>query len=50
MKPPPEQEMTQASVLFEVQDGYALVTLNRPDKLNSFNPRCTSACATRSRR
>jgi 2-(1,2-epoxy-1,2-dihydrophenyl)acetyl-CoA isomerase len=34
----PEQEMTQASVLFEVQDGYALVTLNRPDKLNSFNP------------
>ena len=30
--------MTQASVLFDVQDGYALVTLNRPDKLNSFNP------------
>jgi 2-(1,2-epoxy-1,2-dihydrophenyl)acetyl-CoA isomerase len=30
--------MTQPSVLFEVQDGYALVTLNRPDKLNSLNP------------
>lgn len=28
--------MTQPSVLFEVRDGYALVTLNRPDKLNSF--------------
>jgi 1,4-dihydroxy-2-naphthoyl-CoA synthase len=32
----PERAMTQPSVLFEVQDGYALVTLNRPDKLNSF--------------
>ncbi len=28
--------MTQPSVLFEVRDGYALVTLNRPDRLNSF--------------
>jgi 2-(1,2-epoxy-1,2-dihydrophenyl)acetyl-CoA isomerase len=27
-----------SSVLFEVQDGYAVVTLNRPDRLNSFNP------------
>jgi 2-(1,2-epoxy-1,2-dihydrophenyl)acetyl-CoA isomerase len=34
----PERKMTQPSVLFEVQDGYALVTLNRPDKLNSLNP------------
>ena len=30
--------MTQPSILFEVQDGYAVVTLNRPDRLNSFNP------------
>jgi len=27
-----------SSVLFEAQDGYAVVTLNRPDRLNSFNP------------
>ena len=26
-----------SSVLFEAQDGYAVVTLNRPDRLNSFN-------------
>jgi len=25
-------------VLFEALDGYAVVTLNRPDRLNSFNP------------
>jgi 2-(1,2-epoxy-1,2-dihydrophenyl)acetyl-CoA isomerase len=30
--------MSEPSVLFEVQEGYALVTLNRPDRLNSFNP------------
>ena len=30
--------MSQPSVLFEVQQGYARVTLNRPEKLNSFNP------------
>jgi 2-(1,2-epoxy-1,2-dihydrophenyl)acetyl-CoA isomerase len=30
--------MTTTSVLFEVQDGYATITLNRPDRLNSFNP------------
>jgi 2-(1,2-epoxy-1,2-dihydrophenyl)acetyl-CoA isomerase len=29
--------MTEPSVLFEVRDGCAHVTLNRPDKLNSFN-------------
>jgi 2-(1,2-epoxy-1,2-dihydrophenyl)acetyl-CoA isomerase len=27
-----------SSVLFEAQHGYAVVTLNRPDRLNSFNP------------
>jgi len=27
-----------SSVLLEAQDGYAVVTLNRPDRLNSFNP------------
>jgi 2-(1,2-epoxy-1,2-dihydrophenyl)acetyl-CoA isomerase len=27
-----------SSILFEAQDGYAVVTLNRPDRLNSFNP------------
>jgi 2-(1,2-epoxy-1,2-dihydrophenyl)acetyl-CoA isomerase len=30
--------MSDSSILFEVQDGYAVVTLNRPDRLNSFNP------------
>lgn len=30
--------MSDPSLLFEVQDGYAVVTLNRPDRLNSFNP------------
>jgi 2-(1,2-epoxy-1,2-dihydrophenyl)acetyl-CoA isomerase len=30
--------MSQPSVLFEARQGYALVTLNRPDRLNSFNP------------
>jgi 2-(1,2-epoxy-1,2-dihydrophenyl)acetyl-CoA isomerase len=30
--------MNPPSVLFEVRQGYALVTLNRPDRLNSFNP------------
>ena len=29
--------MTEPSILFEAQDGYAVVTLNRPDRLNSFN-------------
>jgi len=29
--------MTQPPILFEAQDGYAVVTLNRPDRLNSFN-------------
>jgi 2-(1,2-epoxy-1,2-dihydrophenyl)acetyl-CoA isomerase len=30
--------MSQPSVLFEARQGYALITLNRPEKLNSFNP------------
>ena len=30
--------MSEASVLLSAQDGYAVVTLNRPDRLNSFNP------------
>jgi 2-(1,2-epoxy-1,2-dihydrophenyl)acetyl-CoA isomerase len=30
--------MSDSSILFEVRDGYAVVTLNRPDRLNSFNP------------
>jgi len=29
--------MSQPSILVEVQDGYAAVTLNRPERLNSFN-------------
>jgi 2-(1,2-epoxy-1,2-dihydrophenyl)acetyl-CoA isomerase len=29
--------MSQPSILFEVQEGCAVVTLNRPDRLNSFN-------------
>ena len=30
--------MTEPSILFDAQDGYAVITLNRPDRLNSFNP------------
>lgn len=30
--------MTAPSILLEVHDGCAFVTLNRPDRLNSFNP------------
>jgi len=30
--------MNSPSILFEVQDGYAAITLNRPDRLNCFNP------------
>jgi 2-(1,2-epoxy-1,2-dihydrophenyl)acetyl-CoA isomerase len=30
--------MTSSSVLFDIQDGYGAITLNRPDRLNSFNP------------
>ncbi len=30
--------MSAPSILFEVRDGCAVATLNRPDRLNSFNP------------
>jgi len=30
--------MSEPSILLEYADGYAVVTLNRPDRLNSFNP------------
>jgi 2-(1,2-epoxy-1,2-dihydrophenyl)acetyl-CoA isomerase len=30
--------MSDPSILFEIREGYAQVTLNRPDRLNSFNP------------
>ena len=30
--------MSEPSILFEVLQGYARITLNRPEKLNSFNP------------
>jgi len=30
--------MSESSIHFEIAEGYALVTLNRPDRLNSFNP------------
>ncbi len=30
--------MSEPSIRLEITDGYAVVTLNRPDRLNSFNP------------
>lgn len=30
--------MSEPSVRFEIADGCALITLNRPERLNSFNP------------
>jgi 2-(1,2-epoxy-1,2-dihydrophenyl)acetyl-CoA isomerase len=30
--------MSEPSILFDARDGYAVITLNRPDRLNSFNP------------
>jgi 2-(1,2-epoxy-1,2-dihydrophenyl)acetyl-CoA isomerase len=30
--------MSETSIRLEIADGYAAVTLNRPDRLNSFNP------------
>jgi 2-(1,2-epoxy-1,2-dihydrophenyl)acetyl-CoA isomerase len=32
-----EERMSEQAVLHERRDGYAILTLNRPDKLNSFN-------------
>lgn len=30
--------MSESSIRLEIAEGYAVVTLNRPDRLNSFNP------------
>ena len=29
--------MSEASILFDLREGIARITLNRPDRLNSFN-------------
>jgi enoyl-CoA hydratase/carnithine racemase len=39
--------MTYETILFSIEGGIARITLNRPDRLNSFTTRCTKKCARR---